>query len=79
MLLGICTVNFYNADIVDHDRRIGSCSQKTLWSQSYNLELQRQRCKNYDATNSLARFENSKLKLKFENFLVMINFFVYII
>jgi hypothetical protein len=27
-------------------------------SQSYNLELQRQRCKNYYATNSIARFWN---------------------
>jgi hypothetical protein len=33
-------VNFYNASVVAHDRRIGSRSQ------TYDRELQRQRCKN---------------------------------
>jgi hypothetical protein len=39
MLLS-CVVNFYSAGIVTRDRKIGS------WTQSYNRELQRQRCKN---------------------------------
>jgi hypothetical protein len=30
------------------------------WSQSYDFELQRQRCKIYSATNSMARLNNKK-------------------
>jgi hypothetical protein len=32
-----------------------------IWSKSYDLELQRQRCKNLQRTGSLVRFENKKI------------------
>jgi hypothetical protein len=40
---------------VTHDRKIQSCSQ------SYNRELQRQRCKNYNAAGSLVCFVAKKI------------------
>jgi hypothetical protein len=34
-------------------------------SQSYDRELQRQRCKNYNETNNLVRFENKTKRFSF--------------
>jgi hypothetical protein len=35
------------------------------WSQSYDRELQRQRCKFYNAMGSLAHFENKNILFYF--------------
>jgi hypothetical protein len=37
------------------------------WTKSYDFNLQRQRCKFYKATGSLARFENKNILFFFEN------------
>jgi hypothetical protein len=51
----------------DGDLKIlkGSAEIQT-WSQSYDRELQRQRCKSYNATSSLVRFENKNIFFYFE-------------
>jgi hypothetical protein len=37
-----------------------TCCNKEAWTQSYDFELQRQRCKFFNATGSLSRFEDKK-------------------
>jgi hypothetical protein len=49
------------------DRPPKKISSGQTWSQSYNRELQRQRCKKkISATSSLVRFENKKILFYFE-------------
>jgi hypothetical protein len=36
-----------------------------IWSQSYDFDLQRHRCKFFNATGSLARFENKHILFYF--------------
>jgi hypothetical protein len=42
------------------------------WSQSYDRELQRQRCKFYNSTTSLARIENINLFFCYEKCYVVV-------
>jgi hypothetical protein len=48
----------------------GRFSPKLIWSQSNDRELQRQRRKNYNATNGVARFQNKNYYPYFKNALL---------